>query len=119
MAERFVRLAIGVVALLTLSSSAAAQTWNSPGMGRSSSRVASRRPGAAPDLTGIWDGGPAGVGATGRKRERARRDTVHGAGRRNGTGEPARKRTTQCAVPEINDPLSTMGIRRGFRGWSR
>ena len=68
MAERFVALAMGVVALLTLSSSAAAQTWNFTGM--TPAQFKSLPPGGpAPvrDLSGIWDGGPTGVGATGQE----------------------------------------------------
>ena len=116
MAERFVRLAIGVVALLTLSSSAAAQTWNFTGM--RPEQFKSLPPGGpAPvrDLTGIWDGGPTGVGATGQEAERAAaRSPFTPLGeemaRENRPGNGPRK----VLVHEINDPLSTLGDPAGF-----
>ena len=116
MSKRFAACAWGLAALLTLSSSAAAQTWNFTGMTPEQfSRVPSG--GAAPvhDLTGIWDGGPAGVGAAGQEEERAAaRPPFTPLGeemaRRNRPGNGPRK----VPVAENNDPLSTMGDPAGF-----
>ena len=116
MSQRFVACAIGLAALLTFSSSAASQTWNFTGM---TPEQFSRLPagGAAPvrDLTGIWDGGPAGVGATGQEAERAAaRSPFTPLGeqmaRQNRPGNGPRK----VSVADINDPLSTQGDPAGF-----
>ena len=116
MSQRLVACAIGLTALLTFSSSAASQTWNFTGM---TPEQFGRLPagGAAPvrNLTGIWDGGPAGVGATGQEAERAAaRPPFTPLGeemaRRNRPGNGPRK----VLVGEINDPLSTQGDPAGF-----
>lgn len=102
--------------LLTLAPSLRAQTWNFTGM--PAERFKSLPPGGpAPrrDIGGIWDGGPAGVGATGQEAERAAaRAPFTPLGdemvKRNRPGNGPRK----VAVAEINDPLSTLGDPAGF-----
>ena len=116
MSQRFVACAIGLAALLTFSSSARSQTWNFTGMSPEQfNRL--QAGGAAPvrNLTGIWDGGPAGVGATGQEAERAAaRSPFTSLGeqmaRQNRPGNGPRK----VSVADINDPLSTQGDPAGF-----
>jgi hypothetical protein len=116
MSKRFVACAIGLAALVTYSSPAASQTWNFTGM---TPEQFSGLPagGAAPvrNLSGIWDGGPAGVGATGQEAERAAaRSPFTPLGeqmaRQNRPGNGPRK----VSVADINDPLSTLGDPTGF-----
>jgi hypothetical protein len=116
MAKWFVALAIGVVALLTMSSSAVAQTWNFTGMTPEQFKsLPAGGPAPVRDLTGTWDGGPTGVGATGQEAERAAARspfTPRGEemARENRPGNGPRK----VLVAEINDPLSTLGDPAGF-----
>ena len=116
MAKRFVRCAIALAALLMLSSSAASQTWNFTGM--TPEQFKSLPPGGpAPvrDISGIWDGGPTGVGATGQEAERAAARAPftplgEKMARENRPGNGPRK----VLVADINDPLSTLGDPAGF-----
>jgi hypothetical protein len=116
MPRRFVSWAIGVAVLLMLPLSAASQTWNFTGM--TPAQFKSLPPGGpAPvrDLSGIWDGGPAGVGATGQEAERAAARAPfpplgEEMARQNRPGNGPRK----VLVHEINDPLSTLGDPAGF-----
>ena len=116
MPRRIFVYAVGLAALLAVAPAARAQTWNFTGM--PADQFKSLPAGAsAPqrDLTGIWDGGPAGVGATGQEAERAAaRAPFTPLGdemaRRNRPGNGPRK----VSVAEINDPLSTLGDPAGF-----
>lgn len=116
MAKQLVVCAAGLAALLTFSSTADSQTWNFTGM--TPEQFKSLPPGGpAPvrDLTGIWDGGPAGVGATGQEAERAAARAPftplgEEMARRNRPGNGPRK----VLVGELNDPLSTLGDPAGF-----
>ena len=94
----------------------AQQTWNFTGM--TPAQFKSLPPGGpAPrrDLSGIWDGGPTGVGATGQEAERAAARAPftplgEEMARENRPGNGPRK----VQVAEINDPLSTLGDPAGF-----
>lgn len=94
----------------------AQQAWNFTGM--TPAQFKSLPPGGpAPrrDLSGIWDGGPAGVGATGQEAERAAARAPftplgEEMARENRPGNGPRK----VQVAEINDPLSTQGDPAGF-----
>ena len=116
MAKGFVGCAMALAALLMSPSSARSQTWNFTGM--TPDQFNSLPPGGpAPvrDLSGTWDGGPQGVGATGQEAERAAaRPPFTPLGeemaRQNRPGNGPRK----VLVSEINDPLSTLGDPAGF-----
>jgi hypothetical protein len=116
MIKRFLACAIALTALLALPSATAAQTWNFTGM--TPQQFKSLPPGGpAPvrDLSGVWDGGPAGVGATGQEAERAAARAPftplgEEMARANRPGNGPRK----VQVAEINDPLSTLGDPAGF-----
>ena len=102
--------------VLTITSVGWAQTWNFTGM--TPAQFKSLPPGGpAPvrDLSGTWDGGSQGVGATGQEAERAAaRPPFTPLGeemaRENKPGNGPRK----VLVHEINDPLSTLGDPAGF-----
>ena len=102
--------------LLTLAPVGRAQTWNFTGM--TPAQFTSLPPGGpAPvrDLSGIWDGGPTGVGATGQEAERAAARSPftplgEDMAKQNRPGNGPRK----VLVHEINDPLSTLGDPAGF-----
>lgn len=116
MTRQWVVCASGLTALLTLSPSGLAQTWNSSGL--SAEQFKAMGPGGAPprrDLTGIWDAGAAGVGGAAQENEReAARAPFTPLGEqmveRNKPGNGPR----MARVAEINDPLSTLGDPTGF-----
>jgi hypothetical protein len=109
-------LACALWVALTMAPSGWAQTWNFTGM--TPQQFKTLPPGGpAPvrDLSGIWDGGPSGVGATGQEAERAAaRSPFTPLGeemaKKNRPGNGPRK----VPVAENNDPLSTMGDPAGF-----
>jgi hypothetical protein len=115
------RMLLGVAgALVVLTTIApvgrAQQIWNFTGMTPADFKALPPG-GPAPrrDISGLWDGGPAGVGATGQQAEReAARAPFTPLGekmaRENRPGNGPRR----VAVAEINDPLSTLGDPAGF-----
>lgn len=108
--------AAGLAFLLAIGPSAGAQTWNFTGL--TPAQFKSLPPGGpAPrrDISGIWDGGAQGVGATGQEAERAAaRSPFTKLGeemaRQNKPGNGPRK----VPVADINDPLSTLGDPAGM-----
>ena len=108
--------AVALSVVLTIAPPGSAQTWNFTGM--TPQQFKALPPGGpAPvrDLSGIWDGGPAGVGATGQEAERAAaRSPFTPLGeemaKKNRPGNGPRK----VPVAENNDPLSTVGDPAGF-----
>lgn len=94
---------------------ALAQTlpWNNPGSEQSPVESdASRRSAPAPkrDLSGIWDAGFAGVAPTGQKTVAPLTPLGERIGKTHRSGDGSRV----VPVPQINDPLSTMGDPAGF-----
>ena len=116
MAKGFVGCAMALTALLMSPSSALSQTWNFTGMTPDQfNGLPTGGPAPDRDLSGTWDGGPQGVGATGQEAERAAaRPPFTPLGeemaRHNRPGNGPRK----VLVGEINDPLSTLGDPAGF-----
>ncbi|MBI2186721.1 MAG: hypothetical protein HYU37_06290 [Acidobacteria bacterium] len=108
--------AAGLALLLTAAPAVRAQTWNSTGM--TPEQFKSLPPGGpAPrrDISGIWDGGAAGVGATGQEDERARaRSPFTPLGRQMAQENKPGNGPRKVPVAEINDPLSTLGDPAGF-----
>jgi len=108
--------AFGLALLLALAPESRAQTWNSAGM--TYEQFDSLPPGGpAPsrDISGIWDGGRAGVGAAFQEAYRASARTPftplgEEMARKNKAGNGPRK----APVAEINDPSTTMGDPAGF-----
>lgn len=94
----------------------AQQMWNFTGMTPEQFKaVPPGGPAPRRDVSGIWDGGPAGVGATGQEAERAAARAPftplgEQMARENRPGNGPRK----VQVAEINDPLSTLGDPAGF-----
>jgi hypothetical protein len=118
MTKRLLTGAATLAAVLTIVTAGLAQQqiWNFTGM--TAADFKSLPPGGpAPrrDISGMWDGGPAGVGATGQQDERAAARAPftplgEKMARENRPGNGPRR----VAVAEINDPLSTLGDPTGF-----
>jgi hypothetical protein len=116
MAKRFVGCAMALVALLMSPSTADTQTWNFTQMTPEQFESLPAG-GSAPrrDISGIWDGGRAGIGAGNQEAARAAARTPftplgEEMARRNRPGNGPRK----APVAEINDPVTTMGDPAGF-----
>jgi len=116
MVKRFVAGALCLAVLLAVAPVGRAQTWNFTGL--NAQQFKALPPGGpAPrrDLSGIWDGGPGGVGGAAQEAEREKaRAPFTPLGeemvRRNRPGNGPR----MASVAEINDPLSTLGDPSGF-----
>ena len=116
MSTRLLVLLAAIPLALSVSTPAAAQTWNSPGL--SAAEFKAMPPGGPPprrDLSGTWDAGGAGIGGSGQaaEREKARAPfTPLGEEMvsRNKPGNGPRS----VPVAQINDPLSTIGDPTGF-----
>jgi len=108
--------AIGLAVLLTCPSAGRAQTWNAPGLNPLEFKaVPPGGPAPRRDLTGIWDGGGAGVGGAGQEAEReAARAPFTPLGEQMVKGNKPGNGPRMVPVAEINDPLSTLGDPSGF-----
>ena len=107
------RLSIIAAAALTLPAVSFAQNlpWNNPGRAQNRNQLQNNTAGPAPrrDLTGIWDAGGDGINGKGYTTPPL---TSWGdeAGKTHKAGDGSR----MVPVPEINDPLSTLGDPAGF-----
>ena len=116
MAKRILPCASVLAVLLTLPSSAASQTWNFTQMTPEQfESLPAGGPAPRHDISGIWDGGRAGIGAANQEAARAAARTPftplgEEMARRNRPGNGPRK----APVAEINDPVTTMGDPAGF-----
>ena len=111
MANRFV-LAVIVAAALTLPAVSFAQNqpWNNPGRALNpNQQQAEAGPAPRRDLTGIWDAGGGGIGATGYPTS-----PLTPWGEEVSKTHKAGDGSRMVPIPEINDPLSTLGDPAGF-----
>ena len=112
MAMRFSLAVIaGAALMLTMVSFAQNLPWNNPGRALNTNQQQATAAGPPPrrDLTGIWDAGGGGIGARGYPTSPL---TPWGeeAGKTHKAGDGSR----MVPIPEINDPLSTLGDPAGF-----
>jgi len=108
--------ALAVVLTIVTAGRAQQQIWNFTGMTAADFKALPPG-GPAPrrDLSGLWDGGPAGVGATGQQAERAAaRAPFTPLGERMARENRPGNGPRRVTVAEINDPLSTLGDPAGF-----
>jgi hypothetical protein len=112
MSNRFSIVSI-TAAALTLTAVSLAQNlpWNNPGRALIPDQQQERAAGPAPrrDLTGIWDAGRAGIGATGYPTA-----PLTAWGEEVGKTHKAGDGSRMVPIPEINDPLSVLGDPAGF-----
>jgi hypothetical protein len=105
-------LAFTIVAVLTLAAESFAQNlpWNNPGRAvNPNQRDAGAGPAPRRDLTGIWDAGGAGIGPRGFPTS-----PLTPWGEQLGNTHKAGDGSRMVPLPEINDPLSTLGDPAGF-----
>jgi len=117
MAGRSVVACAGSLAvLLACPSVGRAQTWNAPGLNAQEfNAIPPGGPAPRRDLTGIWEGGGAGIGGAGQEAEReAARAPFTPLGAQMVQGHKPGNGPRMVPVAEINDPLSTLGDPSGF-----
>jgi hypothetical protein len=105
-------LAFTIAAVLTLAADSFAQNlpWNNSGRAVNPNQQ-NAPPGPAPrrDLTGIWDAGGAGIGPRGFPAS-----PLTPWGEQLGSTHKSGDGSRMVPIPEINDPLSTLGDPAGF-----
>ena len=111
MANRF-RLALSMTVTLIAAASAFTQNlpWNNPGRAQNrNQQQAAAGPAPRRDITGIWDAGGEGISGKG-----FTTPPLTPWGEEMGKTHKAGDGTRMVPIPEINDPLSTLGDPAGF-----